>query len=290
MKKIKFIIAAAVVLLAAVVLTAKVSTQAPGKYDEVIAMPDRGSNDAPEESEPEDTVKPTAKKEETDEPVKKKETAVSRPENTAKKGGAAELIKKIAASQEKRKALKTEIEIVSKDAGTGSLQRIIGNVLIKKEDKFRVHYTEPAEQILVSDGEMLWMYVPVLNQVIRQDIDKADMDMQFYIEIESSIEFFAKYSDTKMEEKEDHYILTMIPRDRKRIDYEEITVKTGKDSFFPFYMSIKDENTFIQVNFTDVKTYTDEEISGKKEFDDSNFVLEIPEGADVIEGSELMGY
>jgi len=133
------------------------------------------------------------------------------------------------------------------------------------------------------------MYVPMLNQVIRQEIEKANMDMQFYIEIESSIGFFAKYSDTKIEEKEDHYVLIMIPRDRKKIDYQEITVKTGKEEHFPFYMSIKDENMFIHVDFSDVKAYTAAEAAKLEEFNDSNFVFEIPEGADVIEGSELMG-
>src|SRR3989442_7267173 len=40
-----------------------------------------------------------------------------------------------------------------------------GTVYLKKGGKLRGEYTEPTQQVIVSDGKTIWLYTPQLNQV-----------------------------------------------------------------------------------------------------------------------------
>ena len=56
----------------------------------------------------------------------------------------------------------------------GSLQQqASGTVQFQRPGKFRWTYDKPYEQIIVGDGEKLWIYDKDLNQVTRRNLDKA---------------------------------------------------------------------------------------------------------------------
>jgi outer membrane lipoprotein carrier protein len=48
-----------------------------------------------------------------------------------------------------------------------------GTVQFERPGKFRWTYDKPYEQIIVGDGEKLWIYDKDLNQVTRRNLDKA---------------------------------------------------------------------------------------------------------------------
>ncbi len=48
----------------------------------------------------------------------------------------------------------------------GQERRSAGKLYIHKPGRFRWEYTEPEQQLLVSDGETFWVYTPRLKQVI----------------------------------------------------------------------------------------------------------------------------
>lgn len=221
------------------------------------------------------------------EPVKK-DAKVSKAPVAANKETVDSLIAKIKASQAKRKGLKTKIRIETKYTDFDMVQMIRGEVIIRKKDKFRIKYTEPAEQMLVSNGVTLWVYTPMLGQVIMQDVNKANLNMQFYIEIENSIGYFAKYSETKMTQEKDYYEIHMKP-DKKKIQYDEITVKVEKGTLLPMEMSMLFDNSFVKVVFSETKAYTTEAAAKLDFFKDTYFEFKIPEGAEVIDGADLMG-
>ena len=52
-------------------------------------------------------------------------------------------------------------ELLDKDGK--SLERAVGTLYLKKPGRFRWDYTEP-KQLIVSDGETLWLYDPELEQ------------------------------------------------------------------------------------------------------------------------------
>ncbi|MBL4610134.1 MAG: outer membrane lipoprotein chaperone LolA [Pseudomonas sp.] len=53
-----------------------------------------------------------------------------------------------------------------------NLQEATGSLVLKRPGMFRWHTDAPAEQLLVSDGEQIWLYDPDLEQVTIQKMDK----------------------------------------------------------------------------------------------------------------------
>jgi len=53
------------------------------------------------------------------------------------------------------------------------VQESAGTLEFSRPNKFRWHYTRPFEQLLVADGERLWIYDKDLNQVTTRKLDGA---------------------------------------------------------------------------------------------------------------------
>lgn len=53
-----------------------------------------------------------------------------------------------------------------------NLQQATGKLVLQRPGMFRWHTDAPAEQLLVSDGEQIWLYDPDLEQVTIQKMDK----------------------------------------------------------------------------------------------------------------------
>ncbi|MCQ4320337.1 outer membrane lipoprotein chaperone LolA [Stutzerimonas stutzeri] len=57
--------------------------------------------------------------------------------------------------------------------GTGTqLQETSGEMALKRPGQFRWHTDEPMEQLLVSNGQKVWLYDPDLEQVTIQTLDQ----------------------------------------------------------------------------------------------------------------------
>jgi outer membrane lipoprotein carrier protein len=59
------------------------------------------------------------------------------------------------------------------DSNGSVQQQASGTVQFERPGKFRWTYDKPYEQIIVGDGEKLWIYDKELNQVTRRNLDKA---------------------------------------------------------------------------------------------------------------------
>src|SRR5690554_3601653 len=53
-----------------------------------------------------------------------------------------------------------------------NLQETTGTLALKRPGMFRWHTDPPLEQLLISDGEQMWLYDPDLEQVTIQKMDK----------------------------------------------------------------------------------------------------------------------
>jgi len=58
------------------------------------------------------------------------------------------------------------------DGGGTQLQETAGELALKRPGLFRWHTDEPQEQLLVSNGEKVWLYDPDLQQVTIQKLDQ----------------------------------------------------------------------------------------------------------------------
>jgi outer membrane lipoprotein carrier protein len=61
---------------------------------------------------------------------------------------------------------------LSLDASGTQLQETSGQLTLKRPGLFRWHTDEPMEQLLVSNGEKVWLYDPDLQQVTIQTLDQ----------------------------------------------------------------------------------------------------------------------
>jgi outer membrane lipoprotein carrier protein len=59
------------------------------------------------------------------------------------------------------------------DGDGKTVQESSGTFEFSRPNKFRWHYRAPFEQLLVADGERLWIYDKDLNQVTTRKLDKA---------------------------------------------------------------------------------------------------------------------
>jgi chaperone LolA len=199
-----------------------------------------------------------------------------------------DLVAQVKNKQSGRKAMTCDIVIKTSYGSSGAPQEVRGTVVIKKKDKFKVHYTQPTEQFLVSNGKKLWVYTPGLKQVIVQASKDAALDTNFYIEIENSIEYFVNNSRTTLVEDDKIYTLTMVPVDKKKLDFDEISVKIQKDGLIPQYMSMKFEGSLMEVLFSNIVNYSPDEAEKSEDLANRNFDFITPAGVEEIEASSLI--
>lgn len=82
-------------------------------------------------------------------------------------------IEKLHAFIEQTRSAKAGFTQVVVDSTGTVTQQASGTVQFERPGKFRWTYDKPYEQLIVGDGEKLWIYDKELNQVTRRNLDKA---------------------------------------------------------------------------------------------------------------------
>lgn len=70
-------------------------------------------------------------------------------------------------------SLRAEFEQTVFDSDFTTDEVSAGSVAIKRPGRFRWDYTRPYEQVVVSDGERMWIYEPDLEQATVQPMDET---------------------------------------------------------------------------------------------------------------------
>jgi|DewCreStandDraft_4_1066084.scaffolds.fasta_scaffold05171_4 outer membrane lipoprotein carrier protein len=197
-----------------------------------------------------------------------------------------QIIKKLKENQKGRVAMYANV-IIKTIYAKQSPQVVKGRVIIKKNDKFRIRYTEPTEQLIISNGKTIWIYTPELKQVIKQSAEESQMGTNFYVELESSIEYYVNQSKTYISEDEKNYTLVMYPKDKKVINFDKLLVKINKEKMVPEYMGMVYQSTTTHVYFNNVRNYSSQQALNIKELNDESFEFVVPEGVEEIDASLL---
>ncbi len=227
-------------------------------------------------------IKKTEAKKEAQENDIKKKSALTETEKPK------DLMDRIKKSQEARTALTAGLIIDTFDSASGASQRIEADIIIKKKDKFIVKYKKPAEQLLVSDGKTLWVYTPQLEQAIRQKLEDANLNMNFYVEMESSLDYYAGLSDVKSYDEGKNHVISMVPKKKGTVPFDSMEAGFSKETLLPSYMNAKYEGMDIKVKFINPKAYNEQEAAANPEMADINFIFRPPQGTEIMEGSELL--
>jgi len=153
------------------------------------------------------------------------------------------------------------------------LQQSEGEFYLNRPGKFRWNYRSPYEQIIVSDGERIWIYDVDLQQVTVQKQD-AGLPTTPMALLEDSFKLHQSFHVSPLDEQQGVYRLKLVSK-TKESDFGEIVV--GLDEQGLRFMQLHDQ--FEQVTdivFSDINTNT--------KLADDIFEFIPPEGVDVFGG------
>ncbi|RPH48409.1 MAG: outer membrane lipoprotein carrier protein LolA [Desulfobacteraceae bacterium] len=148
-----------------------------------------------------------------------------------------------------------------------------GKIFVKRPGMMRWEYEKPEKQLVITDGENLWIYRPDINQVM------AGKAPEFFgtgkgASFLSDIRIVRRnFSVSLKKNKEDYFILRLLPKE-KRADLAEVFLSVSKRSFeisrIGIYNAYGDETV---IDLLDSK-FVDSP--------GSIFTFKIPEGAEII--------
>ena len=150
-----------------------------------------------------------------------------------------------------------------------------GRLLIKRPDKMKWEYESPEKQLVITNGDTLWIYRPDDNQVMigsAPEFFKGGKGASFLSDIRRIRKHFEVSLENVQEGK--RYTLKLIPKD-DRLDLVSILMTISAESF-----EVTDVTT---ANSYGDQTYI--RFDGYRfnlEPVDDDFVFNIPDGADVV--------
>lgn len=146
-----------------------------------------------------------------------------------------------------------------------------GRVYLKLPDKFRWDYTDPYEQVIVADGEKVWLYDVELEQVTVRDQSEAAKDSPMLV-----------LANTELM---DRYFETEELGVRNGAHWLGLTPKSEESQFQRVEVAI-DENGLRKMEFLDrfgqLTTLTFDNLERNAELEEGIFEFTPPEGVDVI--------
>ena len=169
------------------------------------------------------------------------------------------------------KTIKAAFEQTVADGSGKVIQQSTGSMQLSRPGKFRWEYVKPYRQLVVGDGEKLWLYDPDLNQVTVKKLDKA---------IGSSPAALLA-GDAEIEK---NFNLKDGGAD-KNLNWVEATPKSSESTFERVRMGFAGNNLSVlelKDNFgqTTVIRFANVQLNSKPAAGDFSFVP--PKGADVI--------
>jgi outer membrane lipoprotein carrier protein len=170
-------------------------------------------------------------------------------------------------------------------ASLGQEQKGQGKVYLKKPGRMRWEYEEPEEQLIVSDGELLWIYDPSLNQVVEHNWEQAypsKVPTLFLaglgkLEKDFLISFLSSQTDN---EQSNIYWIKLIPKD-KQLNLTELVLGVDAKTFLI-------QESRAQDNLGNITKFQFYDIKINSGLSDTVFHFTPPEGVEKIDTSDML--
>ena len=153
------------------------------------------------------------------------------------------------------------------------LQQTEGKFYLNRPGKFRWNYKTPYEQVIVSDGERIWIYDVDLQQVTVQT-QNAGLPSSPMALLQDSAKLYQSFTVSPLDEKDGVYRLKLESKS-KESDFTEIVV--GVDAKGLRFMQLHDQ-------FEQVTDIVFSEITTNTNLAKEIFEFIPPEGVDVFGG------
>lgn len=154
-----------------------------------------------------------------------------------------------------------------------------GRLIIKHPDKMRWEYETPEKQLVITNGEDLWIYRPEDNQVMigsAPEFFKGGKGASFMSDIRRVRKHFGVSLETA--KAGEYYLLKLIPRDEK-LDLVQILMKISAATFE--VTEVTTENSYGDQTLIRFNGY-----QFNRQPRDAEFAFTIPDDADVVRIAE----
>jgi len=184
-----------------------------------------------------------------------------------------EIVRKVEKAIQSSPSLKIQFEEIYYWSLTGEENRLEGEMFLGKDNRFRI---ETEDQTIVSDGKILWTYSKPSNRVLIDQIIETDQSL---LPMQIFFRFTKGYEVKSLGEEKIQDLDCQILKFQSKSDDElipEITVWVDQKKWLPRRIE--------QMDLSDNKSvYLLKQIEQERVAIKSDFIFQIPEGAEVIE-------
>ena len=174
-------------------------------------------------------------------------------------------------------SMETHFEQVTVDQSGSVLQSISGLLTVARPGKMRWETQPPYEQLVVSDGELVWIYDMDLEQVTIRELEQKLQDTPALLLSGNTSEIGANYT-VAMAEQKGLTRFTLTPRDSSQLfEALEFDYEKGRLTMMRIFDAA---GQVTEIRFTDLQLNTD--------LDPQAFWFDLPEGVDVIDGRHAL--
>lgn len=157
--------------------------------------------------------------------------------------------------------------------GSGTqLQETAGQLALKRPGLFRWHTDEPMEQLLVSNGEKVWLYDPDLEQVTIQTLDQRLTHTPALL-LSGDVSKIRENFEISFKEGGNVVDFILKPKSKDTLfDSLRLSFRSGVLNDMQLIDSIGQRTNILFLN-----------VKMNETLDNAQFSFDVPEGADVIQ-------
>ena len=158
-------------------------------------------------------------------------------------------------------------------------QHAQGTVSIKKPGKMRWEYNAPDRQILVSNDQALWLYLPDEQQVTKMKVQSIYSSNTPALFLAGRGQLTESFTIKKVTEQDGVYIVELIPRDKAQ-NLTKMVLLADKKNFQIIGSRVYDNlGNKTEMIFSDIRR--------NPALDDATFQFEVPKGVELIDLSSM---
>ena len=178
---------------------------------------------------------------------------------------------RLSAMLSKAQTLSARFSQLTLDGSGTRLQETAGNLALKRPGLFRWHTDAPQEQLLISNGEKIWLYDPDLQQVTIQKLDQRLTQTPALL-LSGDISKIHESFDITSKDGGNVVDFILKPKDKDPLfDNLRLSIRNGVVNDMQLIDSVGQRTNIL---FNGVKA--------NQAVPDSKFKFDIPKGADVI--------
>lgn len=161
----------------------------------------------------------------------------------------------------------------TKDHDGQVLQQMTGRLMVAKPGKMRWETDAPFEQLVVADGQLVWIYDMDLEQVTIREMDQRVQETPALLLTGDAAEVEQSFI-VEEEKTSEETVFQLVPKDPSQL-FESLEFHY-RGSQLARMMIYDAAGQVTEIQFRDVRT--------NKTVDSAAFIFDVPEGVDVIDG------